>query len=118
MDCLLNHYHINKNIPFNKIKKEDIKRIFYGSDEPIHFNITSSTGRKQEIYDYYEGILNKVKRLYFETTSEFARAYYGKYMEEKTCSKCQGKRLNESALCVKINSNSIIDITNLSLDKA
>ncbi len=118
MDCLLNHYHINKNIPFNKIKKEDIKRIFYGSDEPIHFNITSSTGRKQEIYDYYEGILNKVKRLYFETSSEFARTYYGKYMEEKTCSKCKGKRLNESALCVKINDNSIIDITNLSLDKA
>ena len=46
-----------------------------------------------------------------------ARTFYGKFMSEKVCKDCHGKRLSEQALCVKINEKSIIDLTEMSIDK-
>lgn len=114
-NCMLNHYKINKDIPINKLTRKQIDLMMYGSDEPIHIVYKSSGGISHERYDYVEGVLNRVKRLYFETSSEFARTYYGKFMEEKTCKVCSGKRLNEKALCVKIDGKSIIDLTNMNV---
>ncbi|WEK83303.1 MAG: excinuclease ABC subunit UvrA [Mycoplasma sp.] len=114
-NCMLNHYKIDKDLPIKKLKKEDIDHILYGSDEPISISLRSSGGNKTEKYDYVEGVLSRVKRLYFETTSEMARNYYGKFMAEKTCKECHGKRLSKEALAVKINGKSIIDLTDMSV---
>ena len=65
----------------------------------------------------YEGVLERVKRLYYSTTSEMARAYYGKFMAEKTCPICKGKRLGPAALAVKVGGKSIIDVTEMSINE-
>lgn len=115
-ECMLKHYKISPNTPINKLTRQQLDYILYGSDEPIHMNVTSVNGLKRENYDYYEGVLNHIKRLYFETTSEMARTFYGKFMSEKVCKVCKGKRLSPQALCVKINGKSIIDLTDMSID--
>ena len=113
---MLKHYKININTPINKLTRKQLDYILYGSDEPFHINVTSVNGLKRESYEYFEGVLNHVKRLYFETTSEMARTFYGKFMSEKVCKVCRGKRLSPQALCVKINGKSIIDLTDMSID--
>ena len=110
---MLKHYKININTPINKLTRKQLDYILYGSDEPFHINVTSANGLKRESYEYFEGVLNHVKRLYFETTSEMARTFYGKFMSEKVCKVCRGKRLSPQALCVKINGKSIIDLTDM-----
>lgn len=115
-ECMLKHYKININTPINKLTRKQLDYILYGSDEPFHINVTSANGLKRESYEYFEGVLNHVKRLYFETTSEMARTFYGKFMSEKVCKVCRGKRLSPQALCVKINGKSIIDLTDMSID--
>ena len=115
-ECMLKHYKININTPINKLTRKQLDYILYGSDEPFHINVTSANGLKRESYEYFEGVLNHVKRLYFETTSEMARTFYGKFMSEKVCKVCGGKRLSPQALCVKINGKSIIDLTDMSID--
>ena len=115
-ECMLKHYKININTPINKLTRKQLDYILYGSDEPFHINVTSANGLKRESYEYFEGVLNHVKRLYFETTSEMARTFYGKFMSEKVCKVCHGKRLSPQALCVKINGKSIIDLTDMSID--
>ena len=115
-ECMLKHYKISPTTPINKLTKQQLNYILYGSDESIHMNVTSINGLKRENYDYFEGVLNHIKRLYFETTSEMARTFYGKFMSEKVCKVCKGKRLSPQALCVKINGKSIIDLTDASID--
>lgn len=114
-NCMLEHYKINKDCPIRELKKEELKWILYGSDEPININIVSSGGIHQKKYDYVEGVLTKVKRLYFETNSEMARQFYAKFMSEKVCKSCKGQRLSPAALSVKINGKSIIDLTDMAI---
>lgn len=116
-DCMLSHYKIDKSVPIKELTREQIKVILYGSDEPINITVKSANGNKHQKYDYVEGVLSRVARLYYETTSEMARTYYGKFMSEKICNKCHGKRLSDEALSVKINEHSIIDLTDMSIDR-
>ena len=65
-----------------------------------------------------EGIINLLRRRYAQTESDLAREHYQKHMITKTCSTCNGNRLNIEALAVKINNISISDFGNLSIRKA
>jgi excinuclease ABC subunit A len=112
---MLNHYHIKKDKPLKEFTKKELDLIMYGSPEPINISYRSSGGNQYTKYDYVEGVLELVKRRHLETTSEMARQYYSKYMSEKQCEYCHGKRLSKNALCVKINKKDIIEVTNMQI---
>ena len=117
-ECLLNHYKIPKDIPIKKLSDEQKDIIMYGSKQPISVVMVSNNNRKYEQLEIVEGVLNLIKRRHEETNSDFAREYYSKYMSEKTCKECKGKRLNQYALCVKIGTKDIIEFTNLDIQSA
>lgn len=117
-ECLLNHYNIPKNIPINNLTKEQKDIIMYGSGKPIEVVMISSNGRKYEQLEIVEGVMELVKRRHEETSSDMAREYYSKYMSQKTCKTCNGKRLNQSALAVKLGDLDIIEFTNLDIQSA
>jgi excinuclease ABC subunit A len=112
---MLQHYKIDKNKPLNKFTKKELDLIMYGTPEPINIELVSSSGNSYKKFDYVEGVLELVKRRHLETTSEMARQYYSKYMSEKTCEYCHGKKLSPAALAVKINNKDIIEVTQLSV---
>ncbi len=66
----------------------------------------------------FEGILNNLKRRYLETDSNWMREEIEKYQSKSNCSKCNGYRLKEEALCIKINKSNIGDISKLTIDEA
>ena len=113
---MLKHYKIPLDKPIKELSRKQLNYIFYGSDEPIKFNITSDSGIKRQGSNYYEGILNHVKRLYFDTKSELLRSFYGKFMVEKKCKACNGKRLSKEALSIKINNKNIIELTDMPIN--
>jgi excinuclease ABC subunit A len=100
------------------LSKEQIKIIFYGSDEPINYSLKSSSGNIFKKTEYIEGVLAMIKRRHLETSSEMAREFYSKYMSEKKCKYCHGKRLSQAALSIKIDNKDIIDVTELSIADA
>ena len=65
----------------------------------------------------YEGVLTNLERRHGETTSEWIREWIESYMTESACPKCQGKRLNDAALSVKINNYDIARLTDLSVSE-
>ena len=115
-NVLLEHYHIPKDVPFNKLTKEDVDLILYGSKEPISYKITSVSGISKKSTSYIEGLKSKIERLYSSTTSEFNREYYGKFLKDKICTTCNGARLSKEALSIKIDGLNIYDVTCLTLD--
>jgi excinuclease ABC subunit A len=112
---MLKHYKIDKNRALGKLTKKELDIIMYGSDEPINIEIHSSGGNIYKKFDYAEGVLELVKRRHLETSSEMARQYYSKYMSEKTCDVCHGKKLSPAALAVKINKKDIIEVTQMQI---
>ena len=63
-------------------------------------------------------MINNLERRYLETDSEWKREEISQYQSETNCEKCKGMRLKDEALCVKINSLNISQITEKSIDDA
>jgi len=58
----------------------------------------------------FEGVIPNLERRYYQTDSEAARQEIEKYMIERKCEKCQGKRLKPEVLAVTVAEKSIDDI--------
>jgi len=108
-DALAKQYDIDLNKPVEKLSKDKLNIILYGTgDEKIDVKIENEHG-KREINIVFEGIINNLRRRYSESSSEYIRYEIGKFMREQACPVCHGKRLNEAALSVKICGKDIDD---------
>ncbi len=112
------HYKISLTDPWRKIPKKIQDVILYGSDEE---EIKFSYDDGYEAYTTkktFEGVVNNLERRYLETDSEWKREEISQYQSETACEKCKGMRLKDEALCVKINSLNISEVTEKSIDDA
>ncbi len=117
-DCLLTHYGIPKNIPINELTDEQKDIIMFGSKTPIDIVKVSVNGRKYETFEVVEGIFDLIKRRHEASSSDMAREFYSKYMSQKTCKVCNGKKLNKYALSVKLGGIDIIEFTEMDIQSA
>jgi len=102
-----------KNLP-NKIK--DI--ILYGSDdEEIKFSYDDGY-EKYSHKKTFEGVINNLERRYLETDSDWKREEISQYQSDTKCEKCNGYRLKDEALCVKIDELNISQVTEKSIIEA
>ncbi len=108
-ESLSKAYDIDLDKPVNKLARAKLDILLYGTgDQTIEVNVGTDAGsRKMKVV--FEGLVNNLRRRYRETTSEFIKYEIGKFMRQQTCGHCHGKRLNESALAVKINKMDIDD---------
>ncbi|MEX1052060.1 MAG: excinuclease ABC subunit UvrA [Patescibacteria group bacterium] len=85
------------------------------SDEILQILLHGEPGDDE---DRFEGVLTNLERRYQETDSEYLKAEIEKYMVEKVCHICQGKRLRVEVLSITIEGKNIIDATNMTIEKA
>ncbi len=104
--------------PLSKMKPEQIKVILYGTDESIHYKYESRYSEsKWEYRGTFEGVIPNLERIYRETESESKREDLMQFMRERPCERCNGRRLREEALAVKIQGKSIMEVCDLSIDE-
>ena len=65
----------------------------------------------------FMGIVPDLMRRFQESQSEWIKEEIYKLMSEDTCPECLGKRLNPSALSIKIEGKSIADVCDMSITK-
>ncbi len=118
IDALTAHYKEDIYTPFNKLDKNFQNVLLFGSkSKKIPFYIERNGKRK--IYNKkFEGIIPNLKRRYHETGSNWAREDIKKYLNFKTCSACNGARLNKASNAVKIDNTNISQLTGMSVAKA
>ena len=116
--ALSEHYSFSIDCKWSSLPEKFQKIILDGSDdEKITFNYDDGS-RTFKTAKPFEGILNNLKRRYLETDSNWMREEIEKYQSKSDCSKCNGYRLKEEALCIKINKYNIGDISKLTIDEA
>jgi excinuclease ABC subunit A len=110
------HYGFDLVTPINKFTKDQYNILMYGATDPL--DCEWKEGVTMHMENGWEGIIPQSMRLYHQTESDYRRRELEKFMVKKVCNKCKGKRLKESSLSVKINKKNIIDVTDMSVEKA
>lgn len=94
--------------PIGKLGKEELKKILFGTGDQNY--IVNGYSMK------YEGIIPNLERRYKETKSDYIRSEIEKYMINRNCPICRGKRLRPEILGVSINGKNIIDVSEMTID--
>jgi len=116
--ALSEHFNFSIDCKWSSLPVKFQKIILDGSgNEKITFNYDDGS-RTFKTTKPFEGILNNLKRRYLETDSNWMREEIEKYQSKSNCSKCNGYRLKEEALCIKINKSNIGDVSKLTIDEA
>ncbi|MDQ0222760.1 excinuclease ABC subunit UvrA [Streptococcus moroccensis] len=108
-------FGIDMDTPFKDLDKASQDLILHGSKgELFHFHYENEFGGVRDIDIPFEGVLTNIMRRYRETNSDFTRGQMRLYMNELTCATCQGYRLNDQALSIKIGGQDGLHIGALS----
>lgn len=101
--------------PTGQLSDADIEKVLYGTGKEI-YKVQLGGGRSYDTT--FEGVIPNLERRHKETESDFIKRDIEKFMLERPCHACKGARLKPAALAVTINSRSIMDVANLSIDNA
>ena len=109
------HYNFSLDYKWKKLPKKIKDIILYGSDEEeIKFNYDDGY-EKYSHKKTFEGVINNLERRFLESDSEWKREAIAEYQSDSACENCNGNRLKEEALCVKIDNHNISEVTKKSI---
>ena len=109
------HYGFSLDEKWKKLSKKIKDVILFGSDEEeIKFNYDDGY-EKYSHKKTFEGVINNLERRFLESDSEWKREAIAEYQSDSACEGCNGNRLKEEALCVKIDNQNISEVTKKSI---
>ena len=97
------NYGIDMTVPFKDLSKKEKDIILNGGSDEIKFKFAQDNGVVRERKMAFEGVLKNIERRYNESPSEYTRNVMSQYMREIECKRCDGYRLNDEALAVKVD---------------
>jgi excinuclease ABC subunit A len=117
LEAMGRRYGFRLNVPINKLRKEELSTLLYGSS-PNEHRPKPTRYHHWYNYDQWEGILPQLERRYMETDSEYMKEWYTHYMSNQKCPSCNGERFKPEILAVTVNEKSISDASKLSVRQA
>jgi excinuclease ABC subunit A len=115
-ESLAKHYKFKLDTPLKDLPKKVMDAILYGSKEDIRvkYENRDKTG-KFEYNQKFPGVLEDLKRRYLETQSQGIKDWLEKFMSQKPCEECGGKRLKPEALGVTVGDKNIWELSSFSV---
>lgn len=107
---------IDLGTPLHSISEKHIELLLNGSKKTYAVKGHNKDGKPTTIHEKWVGIIPELERRYAETQSDYARNEVERFMTEKVCETCEGKRLKPEVLSIKLNQFSIFDVCNLSIE--
>ena len=115
LNKVMEHTKLDLTIPFEKNREQDIKILLYGSEE-ILIEERSFRRFRNRNYQQFKGLIDLFEKQYKYIRESWMKEEYEKYISSKVCKNCNGLRLNDNALSVKINNENIGSIANFSIE--
>jgi excinuclease ABC subunit A len=116
LHLIADRYHFKLSDAIKSIPEEALTIILNGGNEK--FSIASKTmgvTRKYEID--FEGITSFIENQYKSSESRSIKRWAKGFMDEVTCSSCEGKRLKKESLHFKIDNKNISDLAKLDINE-
>ena len=114
LEAVSKHFNFSMDTPFNELTKEQQDIILYGCDDKIPFSF-KRRNKSYQVNRQFEGVIPRMERLYIETKSNYSRKYISKFMSDRKCHVCYGKRLRPEVLAVTVGGKSIADVVEMSI---
>jgi excinuclease ABC subunit A len=112
IENIAERYQFKLTDPLKKIPKEALAIILNGGNES--FEIESKTvGVRRNYKIDFEGIIAFINSQYNNAESTSIKRWAKGFMDEVTCSSCNGKRLKKEALHFKITGKNISDLVQM-----
>jgi len=115
MAAVAERYNFSIHVPTGELTESQIDKILYGTGNE-KYSISLGGGRYFDTT--FEGVIPNLERRHKETDSDFMRREIERFMVEKPCHACNGKRLKPEVLAVTVSGQSIMDICELSVSDA
>ena len=118
IEAIAKHYEFDRNARWKDLPAH-VKQVFlYGSgDEEIPFRYDEG-GRVYQVTRTFEGVIPNMERRYRETDSNWIREEFERYQNNRPCGTCDGYRLREEALAVKIAGLHVGQVVQMSIREA
>ncbi|KZX10945.1 excinuclease ABC subunit UvrA [Methanobrevibacter filiformis] len=114
LNAVARHFNFSTSKPFKDLTKEEQNLVLYGSNEKIQFDFTRRN-KSYKVNRKFEGVIPRMERHYLETKSNYSRSYIAKFMSDRPCHVCEGKRLKPESLAVTVGDKSIAEVVDLSI---
>jgi excinuclease ABC subunit A len=115
LQAVAEKYGFSLHVPTSELTEEQLDLIMYGTGTE-KFRVSLGLGRSFETT--YEGVVPNLERRHKETDSDFIRRDIERFMQERPCHACKGRRLKPEVLAITVSEQSIMDICSLSIDDA
>lgn len=108
-------HNFDLHAPVKSLSDDAIFKVLYGTGDQ-KYRIRLSGNRHYD--STYEGVIPNLERRYRETDSEFMKKDIERFMRERKCHACHGRRLKPVVLAVTVHDQNIMDICDLSVSDA
>ncbi len=115
MQAVAERFNFSLHVPTSELSSGDLDKLLYGTGKE-KYNVSLGSGRTFETT--YEGVIPNLERRHKETESDFMRRDIERFMRERPCHTCKGRRLRPEVLAITVADQSIMDICELSIDDA
>ena len=118
IEAIAKHYKFDQSTKWKDLP-ENVQQVFlYGSgEEEIAFRYDEG-GRVYQVTRVFEGVIPNMERRYRETDSNWIREEFERYQNNRPCGTCEGFRLREEALAVKIAGLHVGHVVQMSIREA
>lgn len=118
-EALAAHYKFSLDTPFVVLPDEIMHAILHGSEDEVRVRYENKEGTGHfEYQSRFPGILVDLKRRWMETTSDGVKQWLERFMTEKPCEVCKGRRLRSEALAVTVGTMDIHSLSSKSVEES
>src|SRR5881296_4021632 len=119
LESVSKYFGIDMDKPWSKLAKQQQNVLLNGTGEKkIRFGYKNQYGHSRWYEAPFEGVVANLQRRYEETQSEYLKQELERYMSDKPCPACKGRRLKPESLAVTIADHNIADVCMLSVNAA
>lgn len=108
-------HNFSLHVPVRELSDENLQKVLYGTGSQ-KYRVSLGSGRHYDTI--YEGVIPNLERRWKETDSDFMRRDIERFMRERSCHTCGGRRLRPEVLAVTVQGLSIMDMCDLSVSDA
>src|SRR6266566_4726283 len=119
LESVSKYFAIDMNKPWSKLPKPQRDVLLNGTgDKKIRFGYKNQYGHSRWYEAPFEGVIANLQRRYEETQSEYLKAELERYMSDKPCPACKGRRLKPESLAVTVANHNIAEVCVLPITTA